>query len=279
MTNKEMYFGTRERMTWVKAPASNPDISKIGWTSLTQFLNGGASVRSSSTAHKEYNLSWNLASSSDVSAVSDYADGVYGDGLIYFLDPFSMDQNVLPQYWAAPRLAVTDAPTFNGSDIRPTLVATATNTLDYPTKSAVYTFAADDEFASLWVPIPAGYTFHFGAHGSQTGTTTITLTPDVGSVVSVPPISVTTSNRVNTTISGTTGVTISFAGVGTLTLAGLIAQVLPTGRTPDTGGFISGRGHSGCRFSGSPSIQGYSAPQALDYQALSVTLVETGAWE
>jgi hypothetical protein len=490
MTSKRMYFGTQERMTWVKCPAFNPDISKVGWQSTSQYLNGGATVRRSSTAHKEYQLAWNLASSDDVATITDYADRVYGDGLIYFLDPFAMSKNVLPQYWATPRLAVDDAPVFNNSDVRPTLVDTAANTNDYPTKSAVYTFSSTDSFLSLWIPLPEGYTFHFGAHGSRVGTAAVRLVPDgatgstttltnwfsngslevdsaqwsvynggtatrdngwassgawsrkhvktvtttqghivlapvagtgivpgstvtmavdvmsttsisvsvaaratytgtpatlegasfgaggsttlsltagvpqrgkitvtvpalqptqsalvtiglqinnnggpVGTVVyadnaslhvgttdgkyhdgsnttvvtaagqtvyawtgtpfASPSTATTTvvagtepvllsptdTQRVNTSVSGVSGVTISFWGEGTLTLAGMIAQVLPTGTTPQSGGFISGRGHSGCRFNGSPSVQGYSAPQALDYQSMSATLIETGAWE
>jgi hypothetical protein len=74
-------------------------------------------------------------------------------------------------------------------------------------------------------------------------------------------------------------VTVSFSGEGTLTLAALIAQVRPLGEAVPEGNFISGRGHSGCRFAAKPSIQGYSAPQALDFQSITATLIETGDWE
>jgi hypothetical protein len=89
----------------------------------------------------------------------------------------------------------------------------------------------------------------------------------------------TTSTLTNYEISGVTGVNISFWGNGTITLSGMIAQVRVIGDPAPTGSFIGGRGHSGCRFAASPSVQGYSAPQALDYQSMSVTLVETGSWE
>src|SRR5665647_1312007 len=160
------YFGTRERMAWVKAPAIDTDISKIGWNVEGIFLSGGAYARGSTTSHKRYQFAWNLASQKDVYGVLDYADGLYGEGLIYFLDPFASETNLLPSFWAAPRLQAEDAPSLVIDKI-PTLVNTATNVNNYPTKSAVYTFVAGDTFSELWIPVPSGYTFHFGAHGSS----------------------------------------------------------------------------------------------------------------
>jgi hypothetical protein len=472
MANKFMYFGTQERMTWVKCPAYNPDISKVGWQTTNQFLNGGASVRRSSTAHKEYQFAWNLTSASNIAAITDYADGLYGDGLIYFLDPFATTTNLLPQSWAAPRLGAEDGVVFNGK-VRPTLSATSANAFGYPTKSATYTFDASSVFETLFIPIPDGYVFYFGAHGSSTGTAAVAIsdvnaatvvtnrinyvtnpsfaadtsnwsasgtgatlarvaatgsdgtgyarltsgaaataksangntfavvagqsfafsayvrgtvgravalratwtgatatstvalasasawqritftgtvpagatavridvtqtatggvigdvldidavlaelsTTTVGTffdgymlptsvsnvrtrniwtgaplaspsqqIISTAPgtaitlLPETTSTLTNYEISGVTGVNISFWGSGTITLSGMIAQVRVIGDPAPTGSFIGGRGHSGCRFAASPSVQGYSAPQALDYQSMSVTLVETGSWE
>lgn len=475
MTSKTMYFGTKERMTWVKAPAFDMNISKVGWGTSSQYINGGASVRRSATSHKEYQMSWNLASHTDIAEISDYADGLYGDDLIYFLDPFAIDTNLLPQYWATPRLGVQDAPVFTGSDIRPTLTATPANNLSYPTMSAVYTFDINSEFASLYIPVPAGYTFHFGAHGSSTGTAAVTVSTSaqnpvvtsrvnripnpsftndltgwsttgaptlsrqitggfsgpaharlvataattsfslndtdfpvvvgesiavsayvrgtvgrmaqmritytgasavtstavalaststwqrisytgvvpagataarvdvvmaatsvaIGNVLDVDAVlaergtatvgiyfdgstastsvgstrtrngwqaspdasasqqtitvapgtavsllSSDTTQLTNFTVTNPGGVYISFWGSGTLTLSGMVAQVLPIGTPAPTGAFISGRGHSGCRFApGSPTEQGYSALAGLDYKSLTANLIETGAWE
>jgi hypothetical protein len=475
MTSKLMYFGTQERMTWIKAPAYNPDISKVGWQTTNQFLDGGASVRRSITAHKEYQFAWNLASSADISAIRNYADGLYGDGLIYFLDPFAMTTNLLPQYWAAPRLA-GDAPSFdNGNATRPTLTATPANAYAYPTKSAVYTFNTASIFRTLYIPIPTGYAFNFGANGSSTGTAAVvvadanaaptvttrinyakdagfeygtngatgvagtltqqtasphsgtkfirlianstsamsitgagstfnvtageafafsawvrgtptkqvqiqatwtgatattstlvalssattwqqisltgtvpagatavrvdvlmsatggivsgTTTLDVDDMLCVrgtssvgadftgdlAPTSVGNTRVVNSwqsgagtsvsqqtttvapgsamtllsetsgvltnyTISGVSGVNVTFWGSGTLTLSGMTAQVRPIGEAVPNGVFSGGQGNSGCSFAASPSVQGYSAPSALDFQSLSATLIEVGAW-
>lgn len=277
-----MYFGNRERMAWVKAPAFDAGISKVGWSSEGVFLNGGAYARKSTASHKRYEFAWNLASQEDIYGVLDYADGLYGSGLIYFLDPFAIMTNLLPPFWAAPRLQAVDAPSLMIDKI-PTLVNTAPNANNYPTKSAVYTLASGDIFAELWLPVPPGYTLHLGVHGSLTETTppgitpAVIYTPDGGSATATTLLDVTTTTLTNATITGATGITLSAQGEGQLTLAGLVVQVLPIGAVAPTGTFISGRGHSGCRFVSAPQIQGYSS--ALDKIGASAVLVETGAWE
>ena len=275
-----LYFGTKERMTWVRPPSIDADISKGKWSAEGGFLNGGAFVRGSSTGHKRYRFTWNLAAQEDIYDILDYADGLYGDGLIYFLEPFSAPTNCLPQFWAAPRLQNADAPPLT-VNARPSLVNTAINVRGYPTKSAVYTLTASSEFTSLWIPIPPDYTLHVGAHGSATGTAAVTVQSDsAGSPTALTLLTVNTSQLTNLSVSGATGATISAQGEGQLTLAGLVAQVRPNDASAPTGDFISGRGHSGCRFvPSSITVQGYSAPEALDKVAASALLVEVGAWE
>jgi len=276
---RQMYFGTQERMTWVNAPTLDAGLSKGNWGAEGVYLNGGGYVRRSAAGHKRYEWAWNMAAQTDIDEIVDYADGVYGDGLLYFLDPFAIASNCLPQHWATPRLAQIDAPSLVTGK-RPILVDTAVNSYRYPTKSAVYTLVTDDTFASVWIPLPTGYTLHFGAHGSATSTAAVTVQGDGGAVTAVTLLTATTSALTNTTVSGVTGVTISLQGAGNLTLAGMVAQVLPTAASAPTGDFISGKGHSGCRFlAGEPVVTGYSAPSALDKISASATLVETGAWE
>ncbi len=272
-----MYFGTRELMSWVPCPAIEADISRNGWSTEGVFLNGGAYTRRSVAAHKRYQFTWNLASQEDVYSVLDYSSGLYGSGLIYFLDPFAQATNVLPSWWAAPRLQAEDAPPLSReANRRPTLVATASNDYRYPTQSAVFTLADGDVLDSVYVPIPPDYEFHIGVHGSSTGTTAFTTTTDELDVTELSPAAVNSMNLTDTVISGTTGVTLSATGVGNLTIAGIVAQVLPVGSPAPTGAFISGRGHSGCQFVGEPAINGYSA--VLDKIGATATLLETGAW-
>lgn len=277
MSNKKMFFGTPERMTWVNCPAIDVDLSKGRWSVGGEYLNGGAYVRRSQTGHKIYRMAWNLADQEDIYDIVNYDDGLYGDGLIYFYEAFAIASNVLPQYWASPRLARNDAPPLVLGK-RPSLVATGSNTRGYPTMSAVYNLSNSDKFATLWLPIPEGYVLHIGAHGSATDTASVAVIED-GDTDSTPLtlLSVTTPVLTNHTFSGVPGVTLTLSGSGNLTLAGLVAQVLPEGKSAPTGNFISGRGHSGCRFSGPAQVTGLSA--VLNKVSASVVLVETGAWE
>lgn len=494
MPGQTMYFGTKERMAWVKCPAINADISKVGWSASATYINGGAFVRKSSTGHKEIGFSWNLAKQAELDTILDYADGLYGDGPFYFLDPFATTNNLFPQYWAAPRLAAEDAPLLIKGQT-PSLTATPGNTINLPTMSASYTCHYGDTYASMYFPIPSGYALNLGIFGNTTGTAQAVVIPDgtaapsvttrtqlvknpdsattpfgisgygtsgvgtnvrtagageggsygvvttwttasttgavgirmgglstaddisvvagttvnadiimkstqaisntvqteiafftnagvaVGSSVlsagttftagqekRLPTVSVVvpatatramvsarlssmagTTNgvvvtlskpyvstvagtyfngstvdsnpssttalhyawtgtvnaststetttvvpgqvaltllannsivRTNYALSGVTGATVTFRGYsGSLTLAGMIAQVRPIGQAVPIGNFISGKGNSGVRFKELPKVQGYSAPEALDLVGASATLVETGAWE
>jgi len=286
--NRMMYFGTRGYMQWVPACAVNPDFSKVGWSSQMQYLNGGVGVRSSSGSHKEYQMTWNSHSRDALRPISDYADGMYdtatGVNLLYFLDPVAMDKNVLPYLWSVPSQGISDGLTLTpGQD--PTPVLTPTNSLGYPARSAVY--KANLSSSTVWIPIPAGYTLWLGAHGSATGGAGVVATPTSGTASLTPQpltmLSVTSTTRFNKSIDSTVGdgVILSLANLGslstaTVTLSGLMAQVLPTGVTPASGGFISGQGNSGCQFADKPTQTPRSA--ALDKIGMTARLIETGAW-
>lgn len=279
MTSKYMYFGTKERMSWVKMPAINAGLSRARWSAEGVYLNGGAFVQRSSAAHMRYEFAWNLAPHEDIYEITAYDDGVYGSDLIYFVEPFSASINCLPQFWAAPRLQEDGAPSLvKGTE--PTLVDTASNDYAYPGKSAVFDLGSTSEFATIWLPVPPGYTLHFGVHGNATGTAAVTVQEDGGAATNVTMLATTTSTLTNVEITGPSGVTISATGEGLLTIAGMIAQILPTGTAAPTGRFWGGRGHSGCRFSGNgATVTGYSSPAALDLVSASATLIEVGAWE
>jgi hypothetical protein len=54
----------------------------------------------------------------------------------------------------------------------------------------------------------------------------------------------------------------------------LIAQLLPTGTTPSTGSFLSGRGTTGVQFANFPEIEYYSSSVNEGQIGMSVTLAE-----
>lgn len=274
----QMYFGTRERMTWVKCPDTGVGIGRIRWSAEGTYLNGGGYVRESTAGHLVHDMSWNFLTREQVYAIMDYRDGVYGGGLIHFLDPFQMNRNVLPQNWAFPALAGEDGMPLLYEET-PTISAGGTNSLNAPTSRATYTVASDSVAETLWLPVPDGYSLHVGGLFAATGTAVITATPDVGSPVNLTPSAATSAHNYMTTVLTSVGggVTLALGGVGTLNLWFLGAQVLPTGQTPQTTTFQSGQGTSGSRFAGDPTITGYSAVR--DHLALAVRLKETGSWD
>lgn len=284
---KGMYFGNRNFMQWIMPPQINYEAGRKTRISTQQFLNGGTAVRRTATGSRNYNFSWTLKPRDQVRAVLDYYDGVYGtDDPIYFLDPFAMDKNLMPAWWAAPALGAKDAPLLAYSSLaaRPSLIATPANGLGYPTFAAQYTMSSGMTKPPLYIPIPPDHRLWVGVHGATSGNGAVNLIPATGpatfgSATALPFLSATTTTRVSNSVDGDNypGAFLQMAGSsGTVTLYGVIAQVLPWNVTPSTGGFISGQGHSGCQFSEDPVYTQNSA--ALDKVSLSVSLTEVGGW-
>lgn len=276
----KMFFGNEELMRWVTSPEIDADASSQGFSDGLQFEGGGASQVNSVATHMVYGFTWWPQSPDLIEAIESYALGSHGDGLIYFLDPSATRWNVLPQFWAAPRIGAVDGPILSGATTRPALATTATNTQQYPAKSAVYTLTGSEVPMTLRIPVPAGHTFHMGHHGAKTSTAAVTVQPDGGAVTSLTPLAANTATRTNYTYaaSSDTFVTVSMDGAGTLTMSGLIAQVRPTGDTVPDGRFLSGKGHSGCHFVGHPRRRVNRAAEGLEKESLSAALVEVGAW-
>lgn len=283
-----MYMGLMDREKWVPACEISPDFSTVGWQAKSQGLNGGATVKNSFSAHKEYAMTWGLNTRAAFSPIKRMAQGIDGTGLVSFLDPMAMDMNALPAQWAFPGCAALDGPVLIG-DVRPNATTdTIPNALDYPAISVTYALTGTSR--SLYVPIPQGYVAWFGWHGSANGTGGVRLRTRnrglAGPTLFPDALSTTTATRVNTQISGDSysGVTIDLAPgtTGTpatsVTLSGLIMQILPAGTTPSTGDFIEGWGNSGCRFEGKPAETPYTTGLKRTEYAMSAKLTEVGDW-
>ena len=277
-----MWMGTRERMLEVPCPSVGMPSSKTGWSSTINFLNGGSAVRRSTAAAKRYEMTWNSITRDEARTVLDIADRLYGTGEVYWLDPFAMDKNVLPQQWASPMQAIYDGLPLIGLE-RP--VATVTPGVNgFPVQSAQYTIAAGDKARTIWIPIPQGYAAHIGVFGTADGGKVIS-TATVGATSYAAPydielMSVSSIARTNTTVENNgsiNGVELKLGGVGTITLSGMIVQVLKIGHEVTPGGFISGQGNSGCQFEAQPEYTPYSA--MFDNVGMTATLIETGIWE
>jgi len=161
-----IYFGNTNYQTWIEAPQTGMKASAVGWSSEQQLLNGRAFIRRSQASHRRFEASW-LGSlnttdlTQSLNTIKNFADGVYGTGPYYFLDPYAISENVLPPHWAMPALAENDWPDM-ASDLTPTFsAATYPLTNNYPAKSAIYTTSgAYAATRRLVIPIPTGYTLH-----------------------------------------------------------------------------------------------------------------------
>lgn len=288
LDSKKVWFGTRDLMQWVKAPATNMGRARRQWESGTGFLNGGQSLLSSNYSALAYTMAWSVLDRETENAISGYFEQAYGDGLLYFSDPFAWD-NVMPLSWSAAYLAAQDAPSLV-HDYRPTTSPVTINGAKFPTRMANYSvYVNDPENApDVYVPIPRGYALRVGAFGTSTGYASITVRSEIsgGNYASTVPLFSpglnTIGGRTYLEFRNTSGendfVRFYVWGQGQLNLVGVHAFITPIDEEPRTYNYFPlGKGNSGLRFEGTPQITGYSS--VLDQQAMSAVLVETGAWE
>lgn len=289
-----MWFGTREYSQWIPCPRVNMQAGKVSWGTVSKYLGGGNYSRRSTTAAKEYGMEWALNSRDALRPVLDFADGMYGTDDVYFCDPFAMDKNVLPSYWAQGYMNAIDGPlsasTFSfwppsttgimTGVTRPTLLDTGESVNGFPTQSG----GAFGEH-TLFIPIPIGYSIHFSVHAetpSVGGSIQIRIL-DKGVVTSGPfmPATQALTDPVLTgfsTFAATAHRGIEISIHGDTYYNGMMAQILPTGQAPNINqGFVSGQGHSGLQFA-PPGVEYYEYSSALDKVQAAAKLVEVGAW-
>lgn len=291
----KVYFGNEEKQTWIVAPKGDMTTTSTSHTTVTDLLNGRKHVKRSYGSSRSFPMSWfgSMNSSSldeSLHTIKDFADGVYGVTKIHWLDPFAMESNILPPHWAAPMLAETDWPPLIEGNVVISAATAANSTNSFPAKKALYDFPLTNPAKELTIIIPSGYYFHFGWHADASGVSGAT---DQGIKLRVQarsdnsysnlwPISMSGggTTRTNISISGTlySKVIISIASelnvTGQLSIQAMMAQVLPDGATPASGGFISGRGTTALQFSDSVEIQYYTAGMMNGMVGLSTTLLE-----
>lgn len=261
-----VWFGTENDMRWVPAPAANYTKSRVRWRAVDQLLHGGANVRQSLVSHKTLSLSWPVQSQESLSPIVQFLEG---NGPYFYLDPLEAQSNVVPPYWAEPWLSVEHGPIFMaGAQPWVTVEASANN---YPVRvyhSATITVTTD---TNLKIPVPDGHTLYLGVHGTGTSNVRVGTTE-----ASLLPVS--STQRTNLTVSGPTLARVRFTP-GTLAISGIIAQVLPNGRVPLSGGFLPGLGHTEIELASDPTIISYSANLPNAQTGISADFVEVGAWK
>jgi hypothetical protein len=202
----------------------------------------------------------------------------------------------LSSAWAAPFISIDsdwDGICPDNAALTKSVVTTASisgsvgvNNYGYPLNTAKYLIPSTAllESNKFTFYIPSGYTLWVGVHGYHGASGKIFLKPYkngvAGTTVEVAPLGVNTATRLNSSISSTVANKVEFYLAKTATasctfyVTGVMAQLLPTGETPGTGNFISGRGTNGLEFAVTPEIQYYSSAINGGQIGMSATLVE-----
>lgn len=161
---------------WIDTPLSGADAGTSGWGTEATFLNGGGYADNSWGTHKRYTFEWSAASSrQSAQFMQDLRGGVFGKGLIHFIEPTLYDTNILPARVASPFKSVDDGGV-------PVLRGTTPSVVD----SGVSRSSALPQYAARWnlptsqkgypgvngsvlVPVPEGYDLAVGAIYSTSG--------------------------------------------------------------------------------------------------------------
>lgn len=282
-----MWFGTEEKMGWIETPQTGADVSPQGFGATARLQNGGGHARKSWDSHKVFQFSWGDSASRELAAkIHAYRNGTYGRGLIYFHDPMYYDTNILPRRWADPSMAVGFEAAPLIYDNYPTAVATAANTLDLPTQTAVYNLPANYDGLGtadeLFIPIPTNFTLNVGAIYSASNAATVLYVRTPGGNTNITKGLVSTTALTTHVISGQPwariGIRTGVASPQTISLTALTARLVPPGEAArTTGPWYPGEGHSGCDFDGSPTLINYNGVNGGQV-GVACTLVEVGAW-
>lgn len=269
----QIYFGTKDRMAWVKAPASGTSLDLESVFSIGTDVNGGGYALRGGASHRNPSFEWGASPSQDVYDITDYYSGVYGSGLLYWLDPFAMRSNVCPQDLTIP--SKTGFRSFlHGVTLTETTGSTAASGL--PTRGLTLAPTLGTSNLALYmneisIPVPPGHVAWIRQYA-----TADLFQVRVGS----------TSAQVNgrtaaaTFTAGANGdfLNIRYAGVAG-TFYGLQITIGPSVVVPTK--YSIGRGHSGCRFAAAPKISGITANLG-DTGGLvggSVQFKEVGLWQ
>src|SRR5690606_9592986 len=101
---RKMWLATRQFARWVKVHSPGSGYDNLGYSERLDYLNGGVGMRGSLASHGERTLVWNRVTAEEAREIADFADGMYGNGPYYLIEPVSATQNVLDKQWAPTAL-------------------------------------------------------------------------------------------------------------------------------------------------------------------------------
>lgn len=288
-----MYFGTKDRMDWIPCPAVDRPASLQSPSGTLEYENGGAFVRRQYAGHRNYELTWNFLPNAEAEKIEAWAQGTWGKGPYYWIDPMIAKGNMLPMDWAFPGSVHLGAAPLVPMDVTnanpPSGYEGPLRGVQYSTTSAFISGSPRQVF----LPIPPDHTLTFASRASQLGIGLSVRTYAVGSsnpgavrqIASAPGYGYLEKFRgdvirgveISTmVIPGSTGTrSISIYGMSATLQTGLHSQPNPV-TLADIPAWTPGIGHSGCEFTEHPERVDYSA--ALDKVGVTANLKEVGSW-
>jgi len=294
---QQIWFGIPGvKMQLCPAPAAGAQVSNVGFVQTMAFENGGADVVRSSQTRKQYTFNFNAPSKDldGISVYSKYASGFYGDGLIYFADPFAFETNLFPPAWASP--ALIEQGWENIYNVTPTFSATSSNAYSQPIRKATWsvTSAANAVPTAAngvaYIPIPPTHTLNIGASGVLvTGTAVVRVVPintdgTNATAVDLTLLTDTSATRMNATFAGSSYqavkvyITRTTTAASSITITSMMAQLYLTGSSPVLPtSHMHGEGHTGLIFTDEARVENYiyiDPPR----KGMNTTLLEVGAW-
>jgi hypothetical protein len=323
VSRRYLWFGNLSHQQWVPMPSAGMQVDQNFTTEYETLDNGGSSINRSKGYHKAYNFDFGVREAGGAEGLdvfSRYASGYY-DAInpvsgtyidptqIWFCDPYTFDQNMLPPQWASPIIGAQSRG-FHPIGVVNGIYGTGVNTRDLPVQSLEFNTSAsatgalpnrlptDERRYTTVILIPPTQSLHLGFTGSVIGAGAVIVrchrrdgSDEFRTLASLIPD--TSKNGLGTTVVNGSVYAWVQIGLGNTSgapsavrLAGAMAQLWNTGYTPDpaTGQrHIPGSGHTGLRFGDAAIAESYvqvdpnsSAPRHL--KGLSTTLVEVGAW-
>lgn len=168
-----LWFGTQSHAEFIETPLSGAESTPEGWRATGTLLSGGGYGSVSTENHKVYDYSWRNSSSRQMAQkMQAYRSGVYGQGLLYFVDPLIYDTNVLPAQWSTfvGSVGSKSAGPLPGAERR-LVRKTGFEKLGLPAFSTRFTATSASQGLnrSVYIPIPEGYELYLGAFFEASG--------------------------------------------------------------------------------------------------------------
>jgi hypothetical protein len=288
----QMWFGIPGvHLQWVPCPLIDSTVTRKRYVERMQFESGGGDARRSSQYQMEYNFTFSgLAHEVEgIDAFNKFAQGFYGDDLIYLAHPAAFETNLFSAAWASPGIIEQGWKSiYPGTMI---MAMTGSSTRQQPRRTATWNIGTDAGVAAnkFTIVIPPTHTLYLGASGLVTGTGVVQVRPygvdyTPGATQNLTMLSQSGSVRMNTTFDGATYSSVDVyltrtdATASTVTLTSMMAQLYKTTATPALPtDHYQGEGSTGLMFVDDAIVETYSY-MFPPRKGISTVLTEVGAW-